>query len=155
MTWNGEERRGENLAINLMDQVKHMFDTHIREEMSRYDSIQEEVRRNRESSEARHLELMERISHQNQSTLAVVTQQNHLIMEQRAVTDEIHKLFKEAFPDGNASKHREAHEEWITKAAKEAEFWLDVKKKAMGTVITAAIMWVGLVLWQAFLQGPK
>jgi hypothetical protein len=43
----------------------------------------------------------------------------------------------------------------IKKTEKEEEFWLDVKKKAVGTVVTAVVLWAGIILWGAVVAGPK
>jgi hypothetical protein len=79
----------------------------------------------------------------------------NLLNANNATTREIHELFNAAFPNGNAEEHRRAHEAWIKKTEKEEEFWLDVKKKAVGAVVTAVVLWVGVVLWGAVVAGPK
>jgi hypothetical protein len=146
--WTGDERRVENVAIDLMKEMREWLDRHEQDENLKYDRLQSEIILYRESSDKRHDDALKRIEQLSASTLSVVEKQNGAVFE-------IHKLFKEAFPEGDVQKHRHAHEQWIKKSAAEADFWLDVKKKAAASVLTGIVIWVGIALWIAFLQGPK
>lgn len=146
--WDGVERRGENIAVELMGQVTQMFENHVREEMTRYDSIRDEIAEHRVASEERHLQLVDRISHMSQSTTSAIEKQNTMVRE-------IHALFKAAFPEGDPNKHRLMHEALDEKAKADAEFWMKTKQNAVSAIVIAVIMWVGTLVWMGLLAGPK
>lgn len=148
--WNGIDRRkqADYIFLELMVETKKMMEDHERREESTFQVLRDELLHTRSESERRHEELTKRFDSMSQSTLSLINANN-------ATTQEIHKLFKLAFPEGDAEAHRRAHEAWIAKATKEEEFWLDIKKKAVGAVVTAVVLWVGVVLWGAIVAGPK
>lgn len=148
--WNGIDRRkqADFIFLELMVETRKMMEDHERREESTFQALRDELLHTRSESERRHEELTKRFDSMSQSTLSLINANN-------ATTTEIHKLFKLAFPEGDAEAHRRAHEAWIAKSAKEEEFWLDIKKKAVGAVVTAVVLWVGVVLWGAIVAGPK
>lgn len=89
-----------------------------------------------------------RVEQISASTLAMLTEQSRLIKE-------LSSKINSGFPSGDLEAHRHSHEAWEDKRKRDEDFWLDIKKKAVGSAITAVVLWVGFVLWNAFLQGPK
>jgi hypothetical protein len=136
MTWDGEERR-ENLAVEVMREMREWLDKHEEEEVKKYESIRSELRRNQD-----------RIEQMSQSTLSVIQQQNQSLQE-------IHKLFKAAFPEGNADAHRMAHEAWMEKEKADREFWTKLKQHVINWAVVAALGWGGIIIWAAFAKGPN
>lgn len=128
--WDGNERRKDNITLEVITTMKEWLEEH-KEEM------QGHTRR-----------IEDRLDQLSKSTLSIVTEQNKSLRE-------IHALFKAAFPDGDAASHRKAHEDWIERTKVEKEFWLDIKKKVVGAAVLAILAWGGLALWAAFLAGPK
>lgn len=128
--WDGNERRKDNITLEVITTMKEWLKEH-KEEM------QGHTRR-----------IEDRLDQLSKSTLSIVTEQNKSLRE-------IHALFKAAFPDGDAASHRKAHEDWIERTKVEKEFWLDIKKKVVGAAVLAILAWGGLALWAAFLAGPK
>lgn len=63
--------------------------------------------------------------------------------------------FVDAFPDGDAVQHRLAHEGQIQTAREKREFWGKIKFTLVALALTAATGWIGVVVWKAFLLGPK
>lgn len=142
-----ERRQVDKDAYILMVETRQKTEDLEKTMSEKIDDLKEELDAHIDRSEMRHKELTDKIESLSQSTLAAVTGINQ-------IATETHKLLKAAIPNGDAEGHRRAHEAWIRKAEKEEEFWLDVKKKAVGAVVTAAVLWAGLVLWSAFLKGP-
>ncbi len=144
-----QRRRAEDaMAFQLMQETRQMV-KEIEEAMdAKFDSLTSELHTHRIQSEQRHGEIAHRIDQISQSTIAAITEHGRLIKELNA-------SLRDAFPGGDPEQHRIAHESWIKKSEKEEEFWLDVKKKAVGSIVTGLIVWVGFALWTAFLQGPK
>lgn len=146
--WDGHERRSiDAITLQLMAEMRKTMERHESREDALLDEIKTMVGDNKKESERRHAELSQRFEQMQQSTHA-------LIFENNRTTSEIHKLFKEAFPDGDAVSHRQSHEKWIAKAEAEERFWLNIKEKAVTAIVIAVIGWAGLALWAAFLQGP-
>ena len=123
------------------------MDKHEEDEREVFTEIKDLIRDNKAESEKRHEELGKRFDAMQQST-------SHLLFENNKTTSEIHKLFKAAFPEGDAQAHRKAHEDWIAKSEAERKFWLSIKEKAVASIITGAVLWAGIVLWAAFVKGP-
>lgn len=63
--------------------------------------------------------------------------------------------FVSAFPAGDAIQHRLAHEAQIEAAREKKEFWGKIKFTLVALVLTAVTGWIGVVVWKAFLLGPK
>jgi hypothetical protein len=63
--------------------------------------------------------------------------------------------FIQAFPEGDAVRHRLAHEGQIKEAKKKEQFWEKMKFTLVALVMTAGITWLAFVAWKAFLLGPK
>lgn len=134
---DSKRRADDALTFQLMQETRTMV-KEIEEAMdAKFDSLTSEI----------HTQ-SKRIEQISASTIALITEQSRLIKEMSAKVSA-------GFPGGDADSHRHAHEQWIAKNRKEEEFWLDIKKKAVGSAVTAIILWVGFVLWNAFLQGPK
>lgn len=129
-TWTGPERRKDNLTLEVVTTMREWLETHKEEMLGHTQRIEE------------------RLEQLSASTLSVVNEQNKSLRE-------IHDLFKAAFPEGDATAHRKAHEDWIERSKAEKEFWLDIKKKVLGWGIIALLGWIGIALWAAFLRGPQ
>lgn len=63
--------------------------------------------------------------------------------------------FISAFPDGDATSHRIAHEVQMKLARESHDFWSKIKFTLVALLLTAATSWVVFVVWKAFLIGPK
>jgi hypothetical protein len=63
--------------------------------------------------------------------------------------------FVSAFPAGDAVQHRLAHEAQIEDAREKKEFWGKIKFTLVALALTVAVSWIGIVVWKAFLIGPK
>jgi ElaB/YqjD/DUF883 family membrane-anchored ribosome-binding protein len=142
-------RRAEDaMAFQLMTETRQMVKEIEQVMEAKLDSMTSELHMHRRQSEDRHEEISKRIEAISQSTVNALAEQSRLIKE---LTKTVHH----AFPNGDAEAHCAAHEDWIKKKKDDDEFWLDIKKKAVGSVVTAVLLWVGIVLWTAFVQGPK
>ncbi len=146
--WNGEERRGiDGITLQLMAEVRRAMDKHEKDEQVVFGEIKDMIREKDEASQQRHEDLGKRFDAMQQST-------SSLLFENNRTTSEIHKLFKAAFPEGDAESHRKAHENWIAKDKAEREFWAKLKGDAIRWVLFAVAGWAGLALWSVFLKGP-
>lgn len=146
--WDGSERRGIDLvSLQLMTEFRVVMEKHEAAEALTFAGIRKDVHDNKIASEQRHEELLDRFSQMQDSTLNALNANN-------ATTREIHKMFKEAFPEGDVLSHRKAHEHWIAKDKEDREFWVKLKQDVVKWVAIAAMGWGGLVLWAAFLKGP-
>lgn len=147
--WDGTERRGiDGVTLQLMAEMRKSMEKHERAERAEFDEIKELIDAKDEASEKRHKDLSNRFDAMQQSTAS-------LLFENNKTTQEIHKLFKAAFPEGDAESHRKAHEHWIAKDKAEREFWAKLKGDAIRWSFIAVAGWAGIALWGAFLQGPK
>jgi hypothetical protein len=63
--------------------------------------------------------------------------------------------FVSAFPEGDAIRHRLEHEAREKKAKKKELFWDKIKFTLVAILLSGAVVWVGVVVWRAFLIGPK
>jgi Tfp pilus assembly protein PilV len=146
--WDGSERRGmDNISLQLMAEVRVMMAQHEKQESQVFDELKAGIRENRISSERRHDEMSERFAAMQHSTMTLLQTNNQTVSE-------IHKMFKTAFPEGDAESHRRAHEAWIEKEKSDREFWLKTKQHVTQWGIVVALGWAGLLLWAGFLKGP-
>lgn len=147
--WTGEERRGvDGITLKLMTEVRIAMEAHEKKEEQKYSEIKAEIKENRTESDARHTEVLGRFTEMQKSTMGLLQANNTTV-------NEIHKMFKEAFPEGDVQAHRKAHEHWIEKDKADKEFWLKLKLEVVKWGAVALIGWVGIALWTAFIQGPK
>ena len=124
-------------TFNLIMETRQAVEEH-KEEMNRqFVSIQREL--------DLHATRVERLS---ESTLSVVEKQNTLIKS-------LQGTIVKAFPDGDPETHRRLHEEWSDKDKAEREMWAKLKQNTINWGVIAILSWVGLVVWGAFVQGPK
>lgn len=140
--WPGPERRVDFAAadaetFNLIMDTRVAVEEHKKEMQQQFREMKEEL--------DNHSHRVEKLS---ESTLTVIEKQNALIKE-------LKDAFVKAFPEGDAESHRKAHEEWIEKDRADKEFWVKLKQNTINWVVIAILSWVGLVLWGAFVQGPK
>jgi hypothetical protein len=63
--------------------------------------------------------------------------------------------FMSAFPNGDADGHRRAHEDQIKVGDKNEIFWGKIKFTLVALLLSGAVVWISIVLWKAFLMGPK
>ncbi len=63
--------------------------------------------------------------------------------------------FIAAFPNGDATLHRVAHENQICIAKERRLFWGRIKFTFVALALTAVTGWIAIVVWKAFLLGPK
>ena len=146
--WDGTERRGiDGITLQLMAEVRKAMESHEKAEAGEMHEIKTLIKENKRDSERRHDELGKRFDAMQQSTSA-------LLFDNNKTTTEIHKMFKTAFPDGDGEAHRKAHEAWIEKDKAEREFWIKLKGDAIRWAFIAVAGWAGLALWSAFLKGP-
>ena len=147
--WTGEDRRGiDGITLKLMTEVRVAMEAHEKKEEATFKELKAEIKENREESDVRHAEVLNRFNHMQTSTMT-------LLQTNTNTTNEIHKMFLKSFPDGDMDAHRRAHESWIKKADAEKEFWMKLKQNTINWIVVAVLGWGGIALWAAFLQGPK
>lgn len=142
MSWDGQDRRraptsAEAETFNLIMDTRQAVEEHKLEMQAQFHEMKKEMET--------HASKVERLS---ESTLSVIEKQNVLIRQ-------LKDAFTKAFPEGDAESHRRAHEEWMEKDKADREFWAELKQNTINWVVVALLSWVGLVLWGAFVQGPK
>lgn len=152
--WSGEERRGENLALGVMREMREWLDSHEKEEFAKHEALRDEIHTWQSNAQTRHEDAMKRIDTMGQSTLAVVSQQNQSIKEQGATIKEIHEMFKAAFPSGDPVRHRMVHEKQEQDEKDQRETLMKLKQHIINWVAVTVIGWGSVALWLAFLQGP-
>ena len=146
--FTGQERRSiDGVSLQIMGEVRQVFAEHEKREGETFRGMKEEIQHNRKESDARHCELLERFEGMQNST-------TKLLEANQTTVNEIHKMFKKAFPEGDVDAHRKAHEYLMEKDKEDKEFWLKIKQDVVKWVAVAAIGWGGIVLWAAFLKGP-
>lgn len=64
------------------------------------------------------------------------------------------EVMANAFPDGDVSGHRAAHESWIRKVDESAAFWRKMREELTKYGLIAFLGFVAVSAWQSFLQGP-
>lgn len=149
--WEGEERR--SIQAHVLNWVEERLGTHVKkmeevlamhedDEKSRYKEILDLIERNNEENRKRHNELCRSFD----------TYTDH--------TEKIYDSFKLAFltnvkgePDFHG--HARAHESWVEERKDQKEFMAYVKKVVGGALATALVMWMGVLMWQGVLAGPK
>jgi len=141
MTWDGHERRKpanstEAETFNLIMDTRQAVEEHKLEMQEQFHEMKKEMET--------HSRKVENLS---ASTLSVIEKQNVLIRD-------LKDAFIKAFPEGDAESHRRAHEDWIEKDKADREMWAKLKQNTINWVVVAALSWVGLVIWGAFVQGP-
>jgi thiamine phosphate synthase YjbQ (UPF0047 family) len=147
--WTGEERRGiDGVTLKLMTEVRVAMENHEKKEESKFTELKAEIRENREESDVRHAEVLNRFNNMQSSTMTLLQTNNN-------TTNEIHKMFKQAFPEGDVQAHRKAHEAWIEKDKADKDFWVKLKLEVVKWGLLAGAGWAGIALWAAFVQGPK
>lgn len=145
--WTGDERRGlDGIALKLMTEVRIAMVAHEKKEEATFKELKDEIKENRVESDVRHEEVLRRFESMQHSTMT-------LLQANTGTTNEIHKMFKEAFPGGDVSEHRKAHEHWIAKDLADKEFWLKLKLEVVKWAAVAIVGWAGIALWTAFLKG--
>ena len=142
MSWDGQDRRKPTIpteaeTFNLIMDTRQAVEEHKLEMQAQFHEMKREMET--------HASKVERLS---ESTLSVIEKQNVLIRQ-------LKDAFTKAFPEGDAESHRRAHEEWMEKDKADREFWAKLKQNTINWVVVAVLSWVGLVLWGAFVQGPK
>ena len=63
--------------------------------------------------------------------------------------------FMSAFPNADSQGHLRDHEMRIDEARDKKVFWEKMKFTIAALVVTTAVGWFGIVIWKAFLLGPK
>lgn len=63
--------------------------------------------------------------------------------------------FVSAFPEGDAIKHRLAHEDYMKKRLKRETFREKITFTIAVFIICGVLGWLAVVVWGAFLMGPK
>lgn len=149
--WTGDERRAiqthvitwvdERLGAHV-EKVERLFDNHTRDEMDRYQEILELIERNNQENRSRHDELCKSVD---------------------CYTEKAEKVYgalsaafvRDSKGDPDFYGHARAHESWI----EERKEWKDLMTYVKRTVISAATIalgsWIGVLIWQGALQGPK
>lgn len=147
--WTGEERRSiDGVTLKLMTEVRVAMENHEKKEETKFTELKAEIRETRIESDNRHTEVLDRFNAMQESTMSMLNINN-------GTTNEIHRMFKEAFPEGDVQAHRKAHEHWIEKDRADKEFWLKLKLEVVKWGVVAMVGWAGIALWTAFVQGPK
>jgi hypothetical protein len=77
----------------------------------------------------------------------------HMVEETSELAQEIALLMTKAFPDGDPSGHKAAHEAWIHKAEASAAFWEKMKFEITRWGLIGFLGWAAVALWKSFLAG--
>ena len=118
------------------------LDVHTEEEMERYNQILSLIAQSNTDHNERHKSLL-------------ISVDNHM-----AKTSQIYASLCEAFPvdkKGNPDfrGHAMAHEAWIESAAATKELMEYIKKAIIVSMLLAFGSWMGMLVWQGFLHGPR
>lgn len=62
--------------------------------------------------------------------------------------DELEKMLRSAFPDGDLDGHRRAHQTVIAAAADRATLWKSVREKTISGSIWSGIVLLAAALWE-------
>ncbi len=145
--WDGEERRGIPMHIlNYMDDrlaghtrhIEEILEHHTGEEMERYTAIVESIKAQTNASEARHSALI-------QSLNAYMIRQEDM---------------RGAFLK-NEDGHPDYHGHWYDHNHRKnlGIWWQGVKNGVLVKMIewgsVLVVGWLGLMIWNGILQGPK
>jgi len=80
----------------------------------------------------------------------------HMLEETSELAQEIASLMIKAFPDGDPSGHKAAHEAWIKKTEAQAAFAEKMKFELIRWGLICFLGWAVIALWRSFLLGaPK
>lgn len=63
--------------------------------------------------------------------------------------------FISAFPNGDADAHRRVHEQCIKVAEDRHKIWQAITIAVASSSAFLVVVWLGYVIWKAFLIGPK
>ncbi len=63
--------------------------------------------------------------------------------------------FINAFPKGDPDAHRIAHERIIEESTDSRQFWRAIRLALAILMLGGIASWIGVVVWRAFLMGPK
>lgn len=123
-------------------QMEKKFDEHTADEMDRYNEILSLIAQSNTDHNKRHEVLLQSVeSHMNK-------------------TEHIYECFVQAFPQDKKGRpdfagHAMAHEEWMEGAAATKELMAYIKKAIAVSIIIAVGSWIGMLVWQGVLHGPK
>lgn len=67
--------------------------------------------------------------------------------------DDLERLLRTGFPNGDPAKHREAHEGLIQEAADSKALWRSVKEKTITSGVWAALGMLLLAVWEYVKAG--
>jgi len=75
-------------------------------------------------------------------------------------TEEVFTALGDAFPTDRRGKpdflgHANAHQHWMEEAKESKELRAYIKKVVLASAAVAIVSWLAVVVWPAFLQGPK
>ena len=123
-------------------QMEKKFDAHTADEMDRYNEILSLIAQSNTDHNERHKSLL-------------ISVDNHMNK-----TERIYESFVQAFPmdkKGNPDfrGHAMAHEAWIESAAATKELMEYIKKAIIVAMLLAFGSWIGMLVWQGFLHGPR
>ncbi len=81
--------------------------------------------------------------------------ETHMVNETHELAAEISKLMSAAFPNGDPTGHRAAHEAWLHKTQASAQFWEKMRFELSRAGLIGFLIWAFVELWKSFLAGPK
>ena len=77
------------------------------------------------------------------------------ITEARALAEAVSDLMTNAFPEGDPSGHKRAHEEQMQAISDKAEFWRKMRFELSRAGLVGFLVWATVQLWHGVLQGPS
>jgi hypothetical protein len=148
-------------VINHMEERLHAhaaklqstFDAHTVEEMERYQEILDKIEENNQNAQIRHNNLSEQLNARHDTLLTSVSGYMDRTTNAMNGLHDAFPLDKKGKPDFHG--HAAAHEMWIENAGATRELISYVKKVVLAGVTSALVCWVGALIWQGILHGPK
>jgi len=75
--------------------------------------------------------------------------------ESLALAEAVSDLMLKAFPEGDATGHKAAHEAEMAAILDRAEFWKKMRFELSRAGLLGFLAWAGVQLWHGVLAGPK
>lgn len=80
---------------------------------------------------------------------------DHVVKETSMIALALADIMKRAFPDGDADRHRQAHETALKLVQARTDFYYRLAFELAKWTLLGFAGWLLIYAWKAFLQGPK
>lgn len=81
-----------------------------------------------------------------------IDEQNQFLLTRLETTEQ---RILEGFPEDDPKGHREAHLLWIERTKERTAFWREMRVHLAKSGLLVFALWLGTVVWRAFISGPK